>query len=237
MRWRHRELGEIGPSRFIALAEELHLIDQLGKLALETAIDDIGSMDGLLERHPAFRVGVNLSCRQFVGLDLVDTITDILLRREFPPENLRLEITESVVFEHQERAVDMLHQLRHFGIEIDIDDFGTGYSNLSYLMRLPVSSLKIDQSFVRAIGDDGGNTEIIETIISMARSLDLSVVAEGVETKGQLAALKRLGCERAQGFLLARPMSREKLAQFMLDNERYMLPEKIFDVATVSTIQ
>ena len=237
MRWKHRELGDIGPDRFIALAEELHLIDQLGQLALETACRDIGSIDGLLEAHPEFRVGVNLSCRQFVGLDLVDKIIGTLETTEFSARNLRLEITESVVFEHQDRAVEMLHQLRHLGIEIDIDDFGTGYSNLSYLTRLPVSSLKIDQSFVRAVGEDGSGTEIIETIVSMARSLGLTVVAEGVETKTQLSVLKRLGCDRAQGFLLARPMTREKLAELMSENDRLVLPETLFDISTVSVIQ
>ena len=139
--------------------------------------------------------------------------------------------------EHQERAIEMLHQLRSLGIEIDIDDFGTGYSNLSYLVRLPVSALKIDRSFVMAMGDGGANNEIVQTIVSMARNLGLSVIAEGIETPAQLAALKRLNCEKAQGYLLARPMALAELVDFMSENECLMLPGDMMEMLDVTAVQ
>jgi len=160
------------------------------------------------------RLSVNLSSRQFSQPSLVDRIAAILDQTNFPATSLKIEITESVFFEYQERAIEMLHTLRRRGIDIDIDDFGTGYSNLSYLVRLPISSLKIDRSFIEPITLDGANTEIVRTIVALARNLGLRVVAEGVETPAQLEALKSLQCEGAQGYLLARPMDLDKIREY-----------------------
>ena len=214
-RWNHPQLGEIHPSKFIPLAEETGLIDPLGELVLDKACTEIGRVYEEVGID-SMKLSVNLSCRQFAQPFLVNQVKNILNRTEFPPRRLKLEITETVFFEYQERAIEMLNQLRDLGIDIDIDDFGTGYSNLGYLVRLPISTLKIDRSFVSLIDDQGANTELVRTIIAMAKNLGLKVVAEGVETPAQLEALKNLSCESGQGYLLSRPMSAAELTSFLL---------------------
>jgi EAL domain-containing protein (putative c-di-GMP-specific phosphodiesterase class I) len=179
---------------------------------------------------------VNLSCRQFAQPFLVNQVKNILNRTGFPPTRLKLEITETVFFEYQERAIEMLNDLRELGIHIDIDDFGTGYSNLGYLVRLPISTLKIDRSFVSLINDEGANTELVRTIISMAKNLDLKVVAEGIETNSQLEALRSLNCESGQGYLLARPMSVEELTSFLL-GDTAAIPAPPPDISLVQMLQ
>jgi len=183
-------------------------------------------------------LSVNLSCKQFAQPTLVKRIKRILDETDFPPTRLKLEITESVFIEHKEAAIQMLNQLREIGIEINIDDFGTGYSNLSYLMQLPISTLKIDRSFITPIQADGGNTEIIQTIIMLARNMGLSVVAEGVETEMQLEQLKKLDCESAQGYLFSKPMAFEEIGNFLIQNGAANIPETRFkDVCVLATIQ
>ncbi len=229
-RWYHPHLGEILPSKFIPLAEETGLIDPLGELVLDKACTEIGRVYRKLALE-SIKLSVNLSCRQFAQPFLVNQVKNILSRTEFPPSRLKLEITETVFFEYQERAIEMLNQLRDLGIHIDIDDFGTGYSNLGYLVRLPISTLKIDRSFVNLINDEGANTELVRTIIAMAKNLDLKVVAEGIETKSQLDALKALGCESGQGFLLARPMTSDELLSFLRDEIDLPIPPPPIDVS------
>lgn len=236
-RWNHPTLGEILPSKFIPLAEETGLIDPLGELVLDKACTEIGDIYDAIGNE-TFKLSVNLSCRQFAQQFLVHQVKNILGRTGFPPTRLKLEITETVFFEYQERAIEMLDQLRHLGIDIDIDDFGTGYSNLSYLVRLPISTLKIDRIFVNPINEDGANTEIVRTIIAMARNLDLKVIAEGIETPAQLEALKGLKCESGQGYLLARPMSAPELLDFLGGREDQPIPAPNFDeVSVVSMLQ
>ena len=228
-RWQHPLMGEVPPSKFITLAEETGLIEPLGELILETACSEIGRLYDELG-NDLLSLSVNLSCRQFAQASLVDRLMNIVRRCGFSPSRLKLEITETVFFEHQERAIDMLNELRDFGIEIDVDDFGTGYSNLIYLVRLPVSTLKIDRSLVNPIDEHGANNEIVSAIVAMAHSLDLKVVGEGIETPSQLEELKRLGCESGQGYLLARPMSAGELRVFFeegsvpVDPRRFELP-------------
>jgi len=168
----------------------------------------------------------------------VTKIKRVLEDTNFPGSKLKLEITESVFFEHQEKAVEMLHQLREIGIEINIDDFGTGYSNLNYLMKLPISTLKIDRSFISPMESNGSNSEIVRTIVMLARNLGMKVIAEGVETKEQLDELKKLNCEGAQGYFFAAPMSFEKVQYFLNENGITNIPESNFeDVSIVSMIQ
>ena len=237
-RWDHPELGEIPPNKFIPLAEEIGWIDALGEYILRTACNQIGSLHENLSSATAMKLSVNLSCKQFAQAALVDRIKDILEETGFSPTRLKLEITESVFFEYQERAIEMLHQLRAIGIDLDIDDFGTGYSNLSYLVRLPISSLKIDRSFVNLINEDGANTEIVKTILALAGNLNLKVIAEGVETQTQLEALKKLNCESAQGFLLAKPMSFEEIGEFLLEDVMPDMPKPQFDdIPILTTVQ
>ncbi|MFL6374515.1 MAG: putative bifunctional diguanylate cyclase/phosphodiesterase, partial [Pyrinomonadaceae bacterium] len=212
-RWDHPDLGRIKPSKFIPLAEEIGVIDRLCGQVMRRGCQEIGSLrrqDG--SRHS---MSLNLSCKQFSQKTLVRDIESILDETGFPGENLRLEITESVFFEHHEKAVAMLNQLRDDGIEIDIDDFGTGYSNLGYLTRLPVSTLKIDRTFVAMAEANGPNDKILRAIVTLAKNLNLRVTAEGVETQGQLKLLRSLDCESAQGYLFARPMTFEELKAFL----------------------
>ena len=184
------------------------------------------------------RVSVNLSCRQFGATTLVQNIQTILDETGFSPNELKLEITESVFFEHQDRAVVMLNQLRASGIEINIDDFGTGYSNLGYLKKLPVSALKIDRSFVAMIGTEYDNGEIVRAIVTLARNLGLSVVAEGIETPAQLKMLKELECEGGQGFLFAEPMAFSELREFLANEGLGEYPlSRYDDVSTIKSVQ
>jgi EAL domain-containing protein (putative c-di-GMP-specific phosphodiesterase class I) len=162
----------------------------------------------------------------------------ILEETNFPATCLKLEITESIFFEYQAKAIEMLNQIRELGIEIDIDDFGTGYSNLGYLIKLPISMLKIDRSFVMPIDTEGNNTEIVKTVLGLARNLGLKTVAEGIETIQQLKALRELGCDSGQGFLFAKPMEIDALRDYLSEysgNEFLKLPFN--EVPVVATLQ
>jgi EAL domain-containing protein (putative c-di-GMP-specific phosphodiesterase class I) len=154
-------------------------------------------------------ISVNLSGKQFTQPDLLGQVTLILEETGLDPRSLKLEITESVVMENIDAAVETLESLRSLGVEVSIDDFGTGYSSLSYLHRLPIDTLKVDRSFVSRMASNNENTEIVRTIVTLAQSLDLKVVAEGVETSEQLAQLQILRCEGGQGYLFSRPLDAE----------------------------
>lgn len=226
-RWEHPEKGSIPPEKFIALAEEIGFIEPLGEYILRRSCIEVGP---LLEALPdGITLSVNLSCKQFGQPDLVKKFKNILDETSFQARKLKLEITESVFFEYQEKAIEMLHEIRELGIEIDIDDFGTGYSNLSYLIRLPISTLKIDRSFVSPIDADGGNTEIVQTVLTLARNLGLKTVAEGIETAAQMNALKKLGCDGGQGFLLAKPMMFNEIRDFLSDQVKVDILQLPFD--------
>jgi EAL domain-containing protein (putative c-di-GMP-specific phosphodiesterase class I) len=235
-RWNHPTLGEILPSKFIPLAEETGLIDPLGELVLDKACTEIGRVYREL-KNETLKLSVNLSCRQFAQPFLVRQVQNILDRTGFPATRLKLEITETVFFEYQERAIQMLDQLRDLGIVIDIDDFGTGYSNLSYLVRLPISTLKIDRMFVSPIDAQGANTEIVRTIVAMAKNLGLKVIAEGIETHSQIEALKALKCESGQGYLLSRPLSVEELVSFLSGADVEPIPPPNFDITVAPMVQ
>lgn len=237
-RWNHPQLGVLSPNKFIPLAEEIGLIDRLGEHILRLATAQIFALKERLPESFEFILNVNLSCKQFEQPNLVPDIKQILAETGFPPDRLKLEITESVFFEHKEKAVKMLHQLCELGIEINIDDFGTGYSNLSYLMQLPISTLKIDRSFIAPIQQEGDNVEILQTIVMLAQNLGMKVIAEGVETEFQVEQLKKFNCEVAQGFLFSRPMSYEELEQFLGADMPPAIPRPLFeDISVVSTIQ
>lgn len=238
-RWEHPTRGFVSPEKFISLAEEIGLIDILGMQILEKACKQGLELKSYFPTDVPFMISVNLSCKQFAHTQLVEKIQEVLNETGFSPENLKLEITESVFIEHKEKAVKMLHQLREIGVEINIDDFGTGYSNLSYLMQLPISTLKIDRSFINPINLNGRNLEIIQTILNLAQSLGIRVIAEGVENKSQLDQLKTLNCEGAQGYFFAKPMSFESMKDF-LGNKKMSptnLPEPFDKVPVVATIQ
>jgi diguanylate cyclase (GGDEF)-like protein/PAS domain S-box-containing protein len=206
VRWRHPERGLVGPGDFIPVAEETGLIVPLGLWVLNEACRQMREWQREGFADEAMTVSVNLSSRQFSQADLIEQISSALRESGLRAGNLKLEITESMVMENIDTAIDMLTQLRGLGVGLSIDDFGTGYSSLSYLHRFPIDTLKIDRSFVTQMTDNSENAEIVRTIVTLARSLDMSVVAEGVETADQLRQLGELGCDYGQGYLFSRPV-------------------------------
>ncbi|MDQ6786392.1 MAG: EAL domain-containing protein [Acidobacteriota bacterium] len=216
-RWNHQTLGTVSPDKFIPLAEEIGLINMLGEQILRRACEQGCQLQSCLPEGAPFSVSVNLSVKQFANAALVKDIEKILRETSFSAHNLKLEITESVFLEHKERAVEMLHELRALGVEINIDDFGTGYSNLNYLTRLPITTLKIDRSFIAPIEGDGKSVEIVQTIVMLAHNLGMRVTAEGVENEIQLEQLKKLNCEAAQGYYFAKPMNFEDAMAYLGD--------------------
>lgn len=237
VRWKHSDLGFVPPERFIALAEEIGLMDSLGDLIMRTACERMRPLQ-LSEEARGFKLSINLSSRQFADEKLVERIAAILDETGFPADRLKLEITETVFFEYHERAVEVLHRLRAMGIETDIDDFGTGYSNLGYLVRLPISTLKIDRSFVMSMDENPAAGEVVRTIIALARNLGLRVIAEGIETESDRDALRDLGCDYGQGYLYARPMDADATEYFLttrVSGEFVIVPDA--DVPEYSTIQ
>src|SRR5688572_312359 len=214
-RWDHPEFGKISPQKFVPLAEEIGWIDALGEQVMRKACTQIRGVFKEIEKTHDIKLSVNLSCKQFARHNLVERIAQVLEETNFPPDRMKLEITESVFFEYQDRAIDMLNHLRGLGIETDIDDFGTGYSNLGYLVRLPIATLKIDRSFVGMLSDAGANREVIRTIILLARNLGIKVIAEGIETEAQRDELRDLGCDFGQGYFFARPMTAQHFKLFL----------------------
>jgi diguanylate cyclase (GGDEF)-like protein/PAS domain S-box-containing protein len=215
IRWQHPERGFVAPNEFISVAEETGLIIPIGQWVLRVACQQ---MQEWRERLPVGRpltMSVNLSGRQFSQPDLTEQIATILRETGLPSSCLKLEITESMVMENIDTAIGMLTQLRALGVELAIDDFGTGYSSLSYLHRFPINTLKIDRSFVSRMLDNNENEEIVRTIVTLARSLEMNVVAEGVETTGQLEQLRSLECDFGQGYLFAKPLPTAEAFQLL----------------------
>lgn len=205
VRWQHPQQGLVPPDKFIPIAEETGLIVALGEWVLTTACAQAMAWQaaGLGAQHMA----VNLSARQFTERNLLERIDAILARTGLPAAQLELEITESVLMEDAERTVSILRALKERGVHIAIDDFGTGYSSLAYLKAFPANKLKIDRSFVRDLTDDANDAAIVWAIISLAHSLGLSTLAEGVESEGQRQFLENHGCQEQQGYLWGRPLS------------------------------
>ncbi len=214
-RWRHPERGLVAPTEFIPVAEEAGLIIELGAWVLEEACREARGWQGRMGPGGSPSVSVNLSGKQFAQPDLLERIRHVVAESGLDPRSLRLEITESVVMENAEATAETLQHLRDLGVRLVVDDFGTGYSSLSYLQRFPISTLKIDRSFVSRMCDSGENAEIVRTIIALARNLGIEVVAEGVETPEQLARLRALGCGYAQGFLFSEAMSADKAVELL----------------------
>lgn len=211
IRWRPAAEAEIGPAQFIPVAEETGLIVSMGYWIMRTACLQLANWRKDYVLPEGFHLAINVSPRQFNHADFVDTVLHIIQQAELNPAWIELEITENLLLANLDQILPKMQRLRRAGIRFSIDDFGTGYSSLSYLKRLPLSRLKIDQSFVRDIEADPDDAAIVETIITMAKLLKLGVVAEGVETVGQYAFLRQHGCEYFQGYYFHRPLS---LAQF-----------------------
>jgi diguanylate cyclase (GGDEF)-like protein/PAS domain S-box-containing protein len=201
-RWRHPERGLLPPSEFITICEESGLIIQLGRYVLREAARHHALL--VAAGYPQVRIAVNVSALQF-GYALEEDVAGVVEEFQLPAGILELEITESVILEHPERAIEAMQRISALGVCLSVDDFGTGYSSLAYLRRLPIHRLKIDRSFVEDLPDDREAASICESIIALAHSLHLQTVGEGVETQAQLQWLRANGCDEVQGFLLARP--------------------------------
>jgi EAL domain-containing protein (putative c-di-GMP-specific phosphodiesterase class I) len=218
IRWQHPELGLLPPGEFISLAEVSGLIVPIGEWVLRTACAQARAWQ--LAGFPWLTVAVNLSARQFQQADLVHQVQEALRQSGLPAGSLDLEITESNAMQNAELSISALWDLKNLGVQISMDDFGTGYSSLNYLKRFPIDRLKIDQSFVRDVTADPDDAAIAGAIIAMAHSLQLTVVAEGVETEPQLAFLREHRCDEMQGFLFSRPVSAERFQELLVENRR-----------------
>src|SRR5690606_15336236 len=213
VRWRHPERGLVSPAEFIPLAEETGLIGAIGEFVLRRAANqacewrDMGLGD--------IRVSVNVSVHQLRQGNLTTLVQGVLEETGLPAHLLELELTESQLLDNVESVLHTLNQLRLLGVKLAIDDFGTGYSSLSYLKRFPVDYLKIDRTFVRDLTEHGEDAAITRAIIAMAHSLELKVVAEGVEEQQQLDFLKSQGCDEIQGFLISRPVEAQPFATLL----------------------
>jgi diguanylate cyclase (GGDEF)-like protein/PAS domain S-box-containing protein len=219
-RWQHPHRGLIAPAEFIPIAEETGFIIPLGNWVLQEACRKMRELQVRFPCEPPLAINVNLSARQFAQSDLPEQIARIIEETGLDPHTLRLEITESVIMEDTAAGGAALSRLESLGVEVQIDDFGTGYSSLSYLQQFPINTLKIDRSFIsemsRRSNGDGSGSEIVQTIMTLARQLGLKVVAEGVETAEQLARLEALGCEYVQGYYFSRPLAGEKIEEFVV---------------------
>ena len=217
VRWQHPERGLISPMDFIPVAEETGQIVAIGEWALVEACRQMTHWHRRFPLQFPFFISVNLSTRQFSEPGLVARVGEILNTTLLNPRSLKLEITESAVIENIDKTTDLLKQLRALGVQLSIDDFGTGYSSLSYLHRFPIDTLKIDRSFVTRMSDNSENVEIVRTIVMLAQTLGMDVVAEGVETKEQLKMLRQLGCEYGQGYYFSKPLGAEEAERIIAE--------------------
>ena len=225
LRWQHSELGQIPPNKFIPIAEESGLIIPITTWILQETTSQLAKWQKIGPTHRDLIVSVNISGKHLGKDELVDEVENALAISKISPSSLKLEITESAAMENAEHTISILNRLKGLGVQLSIDDFGTGYSSLSYLHRLPFDTLKIDRSFVYSVGESGENSEILQTIISLAKNLKKKVIAEGIETETQLSLLQNLGCDYGQGYLLAKPLTKEK-AELSLYESRNWIPSK-----------
>jgi len=217
LRWTHPELGMVSPATFIPLAEETGLIGEIGEWVLIQACEQLRAWREAGMRVP--RVSVNVAGPQIRRGDLVDVVNRALAQSGLEPPDLELEVTESFIMEQAGHAIDVFEGLRALGVHVAIDDFGTGYSSLSYLRLLPIDRLKIDRSFVRDIPDDANASAIARAVVALGKSLQLNVIAEGVETQAQRAFLAEEGCDMAQGFLYSPPVPPDKFALYFAGSQ------------------
>jgi diguanylate cyclase (GGDEF)-like protein/PAS domain S-box-containing protein len=222
VRWQHPELGLIPPSTFIQWAEDSGLIIPIGERVLRLACEQ--NKKWLDTGHHHLKVGVNVSAKQMRESNIIETVNRTLQDTNLPPDCLDLELTESVIMDLSSQAMSVPHELKAMGVGFSIDDFGTGYSSLNYLKRLPVNTLKMDQSFVRDLTVDSNDAAIATAVIGLGHGLNLSVLAEGVETQGQLDYLRALKCDQVQGYVVSEPLPADSFTKLLeetnhLDND------------------
>lgn len=212
LRWNHPELGIVSPTIFIPIAEESGFISEMGEWVLQKSLEDLGNWKK--EGKSPLRISVNLSAKQLEDPTITKKVLAGLEKNGLEASDIELEITESSLITNMNSALEILSELHSWGVALALDDFGTGYSSLSYLSKIPLRTLKVDQSFVRKILTDPSSLAISKTIIALGKSLRLRITAEGVETEEQLRKIKDLGCDEAQGFYYSRPISLEELSRF-----------------------
>jgi diguanylate cyclase (GGDEF)-like protein len=230
LRWRHPDLGLLQPNQFVPLAEETGLIVPIGRWVLAAACRQ--NMHWQREGLPPVHVAVNLSPRQFRDPNLLDDIRNALRDSGMPPSLLELEITESMVMQDLARTVRLLHEIKRLGITLAIDDFGTGYSSMAMVRELPIDALKIDRSFVRDVGGNAEGKAIVNAIIALGHALNLTVVAEGVETREQESFLREQRCDQEQGYLISVPLPAAEFAAFLGDQTRARLRAQAAEVSS-----
>jgi len=218
LRWHHPVEGMISPNVFIPIAENTGAITTIGSWVIKQALAQLSRWQATY--HPSLFMNVNISARQFFDKRVIDIVREALQETQVAPATVHFEVTESMLMEDVEKAVDMLTQLRELGTAIAIDDFGTGHSSMSYLKQFPVDTIKIDKSFVRGLPVDSVDTAIVEAIFALAKSLKLDVVAEGVETVQQLDCLKHKHCSKVQGYLFSEPVSAEKIESYLAKSSK-----------------
>ncbi len=218
VRWRHPERGLTQPGQFIQVAEETGLIVPLGWWVLRDACRQMRAWQGQATREPPLSITVNFSGKHLVQPNVAEQVAEVLHETALDAQTLHLGITESLLMEHTDTALQRLNDLRALDIELYMDDFGTGYSSLSYLHRFPIDTVKIDRSFVSSMDVRGESAEIVRTIINLASTLEMNVVAEGVENAEQVALLKELRCDYAQGYYFSEPLDAEAAGAFIRDN-------------------
>ena len=213
LRWRSVEMGDVSPGVFIPIAEETGMIVEIGDWVIEQACRQLARWrdEGLVD----VALSINLSVAQLMHADLVRRLSDVLAAHDIPPSLLELELTESMVMANAEQSITMLRRLKAIGVSLAIDDFGTGYSSLSYLKRLPIDALKIDKEFVGDLTSDPDDEAITATVIAMAHSLGLNVIAEGVEHVEQVDYLREQDCDEIQGHWLSQPMPADECPAFV----------------------
>jgi len=215
LRWQHPERGLVGPDQFIPVAEESGLIDPIGRWVLERACMQAAEWHATMPDARPLGIAVNLSMRQLTQRDLEATVAAALALSGVEPSSVCLEITESVLLDEPESVSETIRRVAALGVRFVLDDFGTGYSSLAYLTQLPIDGLKVDRSFVDALGSDRRSTAITTAIVRMAQALSVDVIAEGVETELQLSALRELQCELAQGFFLHHPVTAQEISELL----------------------
>ncbi|MGB9109985.1 MAG: EAL domain-containing protein, partial [Telluria sp.] len=217
LRWHNPVLGQVSPARFIPIAEQTGLIVAIGNWVLRSACAQASAWRREYGVQP--RVAVNLSIRQFYQKDLLRTIEEALDDAGLAPDALELEITESIAMSSVDAVERVLAGIRALGVELSIDDFGTGYSSLAYLRRFPVQCLKVDRAFVQDLGCDADSAAMVRAIVALGHGLKMRIVAEGVETEVQLAMLRELGCDEAQGYLFSRPVEATAVPAMLLKRD------------------
>ncbi len=230
VRWNHPQRGLVPPGEFIPVSEDTGLIIPMTLWILRTSCLQMVEWQNSSPDNKNLVISVNISGKHFAEKNLVEQIKKILVETKINPACLKLELTESAVMENAENVIEMLSQIRSLGIKLSIDDFGTGYSSLSYLHRFPINTLKVDRSFVSTMADGTENGEIVRTVIALAKTLKLDVIAEGIETIHQLHQLRILGCEYGQGYLFSRPVSAADAGKIVTDQLRWenIIPKSSF---------